>query len=101
MPVTVKQRDEAREYLREYLTPETNVLTVLAEWRQSAQGHMLRYYRLFVIRNNEPYEITHLVWRATGLRWNKRHEAVEGGTAQELILYLAEAVFGPGTTELP
>mgnify|MGYP001566261164 CR=1 FL=1 len=81
------ERKEVQERLREILRPGDTVYTVL---RHKARSGMMRAIDLYKVDNNgDPYWLSSLVARATGLTFSKRYEAlVAGGCGMDMGFHL-------------
>lgn len=66
-----RERDEARNKLRELLKPGDVVYTTS---RHTSTSGMMRVIDLFIYRDNEPQRITWDVCKATGFAYNNKHE---------------------------
>jgi len=72
-----EQKEKAIEYLREYCPVGTRVFTVL---RHVATSGMARWLDAYVMIDNEPIKITHLLGRAgIGGDWCDRRQALKVG----------------------
>lgn len=72
----------AREQLRELLPPGSTVYTVL---RHCSKSGMYRAIDCYVIRDNEPQRLTFSVAKATGMKYDRKHEAIGiGGCGMDM-----------------
>ncbi len=70
------ERDAAIAELRETLTPGTTVYTVL---RHVSRSGMSRDIDVYVMQDNEPRRITWSVSQASGMRYDRKAEALKVG----------------------
>ncbi len=100
--VSADARTEALAALRELLTPNDTVYTVL---RHCSSSGMTRSIDCYVIRDNEPRWISRQVATAIGASWDAKREAVKvGGCGMDMglhIVYTLGAVLWPNGTERP
>lgn len=76
------EQEAAREDLRRELPPGSTVYTVL---RHCSRSGMYRAIDVYVIRDNEPRRLTFSVAKATGYRYDRKHEAIGiGGCGMDM-----------------
>ena len=70
------ERAEAIEQLRGLLTPGDTIYTVL---RHASRSGMYRAIDLYLLHNDDRVWLSRLAARATGIRFDERHEAMAAG----------------------
>lgn len=76
------EQEAAREDLRKELPPGSTVYTVL---RHCSRSGMYRAIDVYAIRDNEPRRLTFSVAKATGYRYDRKHEALGiGGCGMDM-----------------
>lgn len=96
------EKAEAIESLRKYLSPGATVYTVL---RHRSRSGMYRVIDAYVIVDNEPYRISYSAAKATGYRYDRRHEGVGIGgcgfdVGFELVHHLSYVMHGTKDTNV-
>lgn len=66
-------KQEAIQHLQELLKPGDTVYTVL---RHVSRSGMYRRLDLYIIRDDQPQRITYAVAKATGSRYDEKHESL-------------------------
>ncbi len=92
-----EEREKAREWLRGIVKPGDTVYTVL---RHVAPSGMYRTLDLYIIgEDRRPFRVTGYVAKATGMRYDRRHEALGvGGVGMDVGF---EAVYNLGAALWP
>jgi len=73
-----KERDEAIQELRELLKPGDTVYCIK---RHSTRSNSMHSVSPVVIRDNKPWEITHLVRPAVGWPFDQKHGGIKVSTS--------------------
>lgn len=94
----VQEQGAARDELREILKPGDTVYTTLEHVSRSG---MMRVVNLRVFRDDAPLRLTWSACKATGYKYNTRHEGMElGGCGMDMgfaaVYALSSALFPDG-----
>lgn len=96
MKFTKAEIMEARKHLLKMLPPGSTVFTRIVH---VAKSGMYRTVDLYVIEDNQPIRISYLVSKATGLRYDEKHEAIGmSGCGMDMAF---AAVYDLGATLYP
>ena len=98
MATTQTEVAEARDRLRKRIEPGDTLYTVI---RHVSRSGMMRAIDVYEMHDNEPHRISYPVAVATGLTYNRKHEAVQmGGAGMDmgfaLVYDLSWALFPDG-----
>lgn len=85
-------RQQAIEGLRKLIKPGDKIYTNLRHYTRSGN----RFFDVYIIRNNEPRRITYTVGEATGLTYNRNHEALAASDKFEIVYHLSRELFADG-----